>query len=257
MFDEILMSFRSRDLWLYMGWKDVQLRFRRSRIGPLWIILNTSFFIVFMSALWSTIFKMDIKDYLIYFAIGHILWTYFSGVINESLSVFTEFEHVIKQIRLPFYVFPLRVVVRNTIIFFMNMSIVFVMSGLVGVVSVIAILQFTVAIIFFLLVLVGASLVVSIAACRFKDIAQVVPNLLLVIFFCTPIMWKREVLSVEKRWIADFNPFSLIFDSIRFPLMGGLISEMTWVWLALISITTFMFGFVVFQKNINNIARWA
>lgn len=256
MLSELLSSLRSHDLWVYMGWKDVQLKFRRSRIGPLWVILNTSFFIVFMGFLWSTIFKMDIKSYMLYFAIGHVVWVYFSSVINESISIFLEFEHVVKQIRLPFFVFPFRVVFRNTLIFLMNMSIVFLMLFLGDGLNFISILNFFAALLLLILSLTGASFFVSVAACRFKDLTQIIPNILLVVFFCTPIMWRKDALPPEKQWISDLNPISMILDSLRIPLMGGAISWMSWLGVLLLSVFVFFLGFLIFGKNIKKITQW-
>lgn len=256
MLAEFILSLRSHDLWLYMGMKDVQLRFRRSRLGPGWVIINTLFFIVFMSLLWSTIFKMDIKDYMLYFAAGHVIWTYISGVVNESGAAFVEFEHIVKQVRLPYYVFPLRIIVRNTLIFLMNMSIVFCMAFWAGGISVAAIGWFFLALIFLISSLAGVSFLISIAACRFKDLTQIVPNFLLIAFFCTPIMWKKDLLSIDKQWIADFNPLSLVFDSLRIPLMGGVVSPGEWGSIFLLSLTTLLLGIFVFNGNIHKITKW-
>jgi lipopolysaccharide transport system permease protein len=72
------------------------------------------------------------------------------------------------------------------------------------------------------------TLLLAIFCTRFRDIPQIITNLVQIAFFMTPIMWKPEVLG-NRRWIADFNPAYHFLEIVRAPILGGPIPLTSWI----------------------------
>jgi ABC-2 type transport system permease protein len=70
------------------------------------------------------------------------------------------------------------------------------------------------------LALLCAGYVLGIICTRFRDVRQVVENIVQIAFFVTPIMWKPEFLPPEVRFIADYNLFAFFISLLRDPLPG-------------------------------------
>ena len=79
-------------------------RYRRSWVGPFWIMLSTAVFIGALSVVYGTLFRMDIREYVPYVAVGVVAWGFISAVANESLTTFVEAEAYIRQIRVNLFV---------------------------------------------------------------------------------------------------------------------------------------------------------
>lgn len=62
------------------------------------------------------------------------------------------------------------------------------------------------------------SLLVGRLSARFRDIPLIVSNMLQVVLFMTPIMWRADALN--SRWIAEINPFYYMLELVRNPLLG-------------------------------------
>lgn len=226
---EMVGAFKSHAQWLYLGTQDIKLRYRRSIIGPWWVTISTGVMILMLSILWSKIFGSDIKTYMPFFAIGFIIWGWMSSVITESASGFAPFQAAIKQIKLPFPVFVLRVCIRLLIVLAHNFVIIFLVLFIVGDgLSFINLVSIP-ALILIQMNLVCMSIIIMIFCTRFQDMVQVVGTLTQILFFFTPILWQPESLK-NKTYLIKFNPIHHWMELIRAPLLGHIPSVESWFW---------------------------
>ncbi len=110
---DIADGLRHWRLWGLMGWQDIRQRYRRSLLGPFWLTLSMGILVGSLGVLYGVLFSVPIDDYLPFLALGFLAWGLMSGIINEGCTAFIESEHVIKQVKLPFSVFVVRVIWRN------------------------------------------------------------------------------------------------------------------------------------------------
>ena len=237
---EITHALMNHAQWAYLGFQDIRLRYRRSIIGPWWVTISTGIMILMLSVLWSKIFGSDIKTYMPFFAIGFIIWGWMSSIITESASGFARFQAAIKQIKLPFPVFVLRLCMRLLIVLMHNVVVILLVLFMVGNgLSWLSLLSIP-GIILIQLNLLCLSVIIMIFCTRFQDMSQVVSTLTQIIFFFTPIFWQPESLK-NRSYLIEFNPIHHWMEIIRAPLLGNLASIDSWIW----SSSTFLFLLIV------------
>src|SRR5436309_2115402 len=117
---DLQAGLRRFELWGILGWHDIRQRYRRSVIGPFWLTISTAVMVGAMGFLYARIFKQDVSTYLPYLAVGLVVWGTISTMVNESCTVFTAAEQIIKQIRVPLTTHVCRLAWRNAIIFAHN-----------------------------------------------------------------------------------------------------------------------------------------
>jgi len=242
-------------LWVRLGWYDVVSRYRRSWIGPLWLIATTIIFVVSLGTVYSVIFNVSIKDYMPFVALGTVIWSYISAVSGESLQTFVEAEVYIRQVRRSPIIYTCRVVWRNLIIF-MNQFIVAVIVALIF--NKVSLFSIPFALIgVFLLALQGAwlSMLLGILGTRFRDLAQIVQNLLQIAFFITPVLWPASVLG-SNRWIAEVNPLYHLMQIVRGPILGEIPSWTSYGVVAGLTVVGFTSAFVFYNKFRQRIVYW-
>lgn len=226
---ELTGGLNNQAQWLYLGVQDIKLRYRRSIIGPWWVTISTGIMILMLSILWSKIFASDIKTYMPFFAIGFIIWGWMSSIITESANGFAPFQATIKQIKLPFPVFVLRLCMRLMIVLAHNFLIIFLVLFIVGDgVTWLSLLSVP-AIILIQLNLICLSVIIMIFCTRFQDMTQVVGTLTQILFFFTPILWQPESLK-NRAYLIEFNPIHHWMEIIRAPLIGNIASMNSWLW---------------------------
>lgn len=253
---DFIKSFVSYQQWWTLALFDIKQRYRRSTLGPLWITLSTGIMVVALGFLWSSLFKMNIKDFLPFFAVGLVFWTFISAQLNEACTTFVQFEGYIKQINLPLPLYVLRVWSRNLILLAHNMLVfifvwIFFKFSWIPILPM-AILGFTVvaAIIFFL------SIPLGIVCTRFRDISQIVQSLIQILYFFTPIIWQPKILDEKHQWVLDFNPLYHLFEIIRAPLLGQTASKESWLWSLAILLLSAGFAIAMHSRYRKRVAYW-
>ena len=255
---ELVSSFKSPQLWIYMGWNDVRSRYRRSLLGPLWLVINTAIFISMLGVLWSTLFKTDLKEYMPYFCTGYIFWQFILAQLNESAAGFSQFEYIIKQIRLPFRVYILRLLVRNFINFLHNFIVLIVVLLIFQdfKIDFLSVFSFVLGFALFLIALFGASILISLLCTKYRDMTMVFQNLLMIIFYFTPILWLPKNLPSEYKWLADINPIYIFIEIVRAPILGEVIDFNNIKSALFLTFILFFLSFFAMSKKRNCIAYW-
>ncbi|MFJ3157100.1 ABC transporter permease [Pseudomonas protegens] len=243
------------ETWVFLGTHDIRQRYRRSVLGPLWITISTAVLIGGLGVMYAGLFKMDVHDYIPYLAAGMITWNFMSLVISESCFVFTGAEGSIKAARIPLSSYVLRLVWRNILVFMHNAIV------LVGVVlwflpfNPMNLLQALIGLAVIGVFLFWIGLLVGLLSARFRDIPLIVSNILQVVFFMTPIMWKAEVLN-SRMWIAEINPFYYMLELVRNPLLGQALTWSLWSQVIVILLATAAVSFFLFARFRTRIVYW-
>lgn len=242
-------------LWLTMAWFEIRLRYRRSVLGPLWLTVSMGVTVGFLGILYGTLLKMDIHRYMPYLALGLLIWTYMAGVIGEGCNAFIQSENFIKQVRLPLSTFVYRVVCRNLITMGHN-ALVYVVVAIIFRVNPGSMVVLTIpALILLVINSIWMVLLVGVLCTRFRDVPNIVQSLLQIVFFITPILWTRALLS-SRGYLVDWNPVHHFLELLRAPLMGEVPEMLSWEVAIGTTLLGATFTFFLFVKYRNRIAFW-
>src|SRR5690242_3723452 len=107
-------------IWGHLGWQDVKLRYRRSKLGPLWLTLSAAIFIASIGLLYGRFFGQPSSVFVPHLAIGFTVWTLIVQIVTEACVVYVQAENILKQVNLPLTVHVWRMIWRNVLIFFHN-----------------------------------------------------------------------------------------------------------------------------------------
>src|SRR6201747_1610566 len=113
-----------------LGWLDIRLRYRGSMLGPFWLTISTGVMVGALGVLYSTLFKIDLRDYLPFLALSQVLWGFLGALVSEACTVFTDAEGIIRSVRMPFFVFSIRALIRNAIALAHNIVVIVVVFAI-------------------------------------------------------------------------------------------------------------------------------
>lgn len=254
--DDIWQGFAQWRLALALAWLDLRNRYRGSVLGPLWLTLSTGVMLGSLGFLYSALFKIPLAEYLPWLAVSLIVWNVIGQVVNEACTSLTSAEGIVRQMPLPFTVHALRCVLRNALVAAHNLPLILVvcllfwmLPGWEGLLVLPGLLLLAVN-------SVAASLLLGMLCARFRDIAPIVGSVLQIAFFMTPVIWKPELLSAQYHALLLLNPFYVLMETIRAPLIEG---GGSWtVWLAALGYTLLncAVSFAFFVRFRGRIAFW-
>jgi ABC-type polysaccharide/polyol phosphate export permease len=217
---DFLAGARAWRLWTKFGWHDMVARYRRSWIGPLWLILSAAIFVAALSLVYSTLFRMKLSIYVPFVTVGVVTWGFISSVASEGVNTFVESETYIRQVRANLFVYVLRVIWRNVFVFAHQFIVVLVVLALFAKLELRMLPLAALGLVLLFLQAVWTTPLLGLLGTRFRDLQPIIANLLQVLFFITPIIWDPALLG-SRRWIADINPLSSLIAVVREPLLGN------------------------------------
>jgi lipopolysaccharide transport system permease protein len=238
-----------------LGWLDIRLRYRGSMLGPLWLTLSTGIMVGALGYLYAGIFHTDINSYLPFLALSLVLWGFLASVVSESCSAFTESEGIVRAVRMPFFLFAARLLIRNVLVLAHNVLVIAVVyavfrvwPGRHGLLAVPGLLLWG-------LDSLALVLMLGTFCARFRDILPIVGSVMQIAFFMSPVIWMPEQLG-RGQALLPFNPFFDMLEIVRAPLLGTLPAEGIWLGAMLYSIALWVLAWSLFTRARGRIAFW-
>jgi len=212
-----------------LGWQDVATRYRRSRIGAFWLTINMAVMTAALGLVFGTLFAQPMRDFLPFLTVGLVMWGFISANINEGCTALSDASGIVLQVKMPLWVHVARVMWKNLIILGHNLLIVpLVFLVFWRPVSPVALLAIP-GLVLLVLNLLWMMMIVSVVCARFRDITQIVTNVVQVLFYITPVIWSADIMSHRVGSTLLYgNPFYSLMTIVRAPLLGDLPSALNW-----------------------------
>ena len=109
--------------------------------------------------------------------------------------------------------------------------------------------------ILFLLNVIWMALVAAVLSTRYRDVPQIIANIIQVLFFLTPIFWSPESLP-QRPVFVHFNPFFHLIELVRAPLLGASVSAETWIFCAIGAVGGWIITALLYRRAFARIAYW-
>ena len=198
----------------------IRSRYSRTFLGEFWVSISMSIYITLVAVVWAFVWSEPIGDYFLYIAVGHVFYTFFTSLINDSIGC------LISDARLysNSYLSPIHsvstVYLKNIFTFCHHMPLLIFVLLIFGDFDFINLLVAFFAIITGVICLFYYSYLISLIAVRFRDLAQVFSLVLNVTFLVTPVIWRIDKVPEEYRNIFLLNPFASLLNISRDFLLG-------------------------------------
>jgi len=225
---EVVAGFYAWPVWCIMGWQDIRQRYRRSVLGPFWITLSMGIFTFVLGIIYSRLFNIELHDYLPYLTVGFVVWGFISATANESCIAFSDVARIMKQIKLPFSVYVLRLVYRNFIIFLHTVVIFIPLAIIFKIAPTLTMLLAIPGLLLICINLAWLAMVIAILSTRYRDIQPIVGTVIQLGMFVTPIMWTVSSLGDDKI-VAELNPVYHLIEVTRAPLLDTIPALESWL----------------------------
>lgn len=218
---DIGSGLRRYQVWGTLTWHGIRSSYRRTYLGPWWITLQTVVFVAGLSLLFGILLDQGIKTFVPYVAIGYIVFTWMTGMIQSGANAIVKNAPSITSTPGPMSTYILEGFASNTIQF---------VHDAIVIVAVLVLFQVTVG---WSLILVPVALILISAngiaiglwlgplVARYRDVGEIVTSIVRVMFFFTPIFWVVNDLTPKQEVaIAGWNPLAYLLEFIRAPLLG-------------------------------------
>jgi ABC-type polysaccharide/polyol phosphate export permease len=252
---DILESLARSHVALFMAWSDTRARYRRSVLGPLWLTLGTAIGVIGLGVLWSALLKADRATFIPSLAVGLIVWQWIAATLTEATGVFVRQSNVIRNLRLPYFLHPLQLVLRHLINLGHNLLIVVVMLAVLAVPVEWVTLMVLPGLALVVLNLAWLVLLLGTLGARFRDIEYAVASFMPLLFFLSPVVFRPDHLGAHA-WMVWMNPLSHLIEVVRAPLLGGVPPWFVYAAVCAQLLVGWLVTLALFNARRNRLAFW-
>ena len=223
-----LASFSLREIWAYrellyfLTWRDIKVRYKQTVMGAAWAIIQPLFMMLIFAVFFGILIGVPTEGmpFLIFYYCGLLPWTFVgNGVVNSSMSLINS-SNLITKVYFPRILVPLAATGAGLVdllissLILLGLGIYYKMNLGTSIVVIPLLLLLSV----FLTLAVGIWLAALIV--KYRDIRHVLPFVLQIWMFLTPIIYPMGVVPDKWQWIVQINPLTGVVEGIRASLMG-------------------------------------
>lgn len=224
LFDQLFQSFRKPEFWAYSSWLDIVTRYRRTRLGLIWLLAPVMVFTFVTGPLYARLFDRDLAAYMVHLGMGYAIWRMLSMVISDAINSLRNNKSFIMDGNVRLTDYALGSIAKAFFYF------AFSMVGMVGVliwssaVPLWAIPTLVLTIPVVVLNLFWIAYCVALLGARSPDFGQVLQTLLMMGMLFTPIIWEGERFPADSiaGFVVRLNPAYHLLEIVRAPLYGHL-----------------------------------
>lgn len=227
MFGLLRGAWQYRHFILSSIYGEFRARFARSRLGGLWLVINPLVQVLIFAFILSGVMAARLPgitnrySYAIYLMAGTLCWSLFAEIIQRCLTLFIDNANLLKKMLFPRICLPLIAtggsMVANLLLFVVITAVFACLGHFPG--SALFALPFVVALTIALAL--GVGLTMGVLNVFIRDLGQVVPVLLQLSFWLTPIVYLPKIVPTQyRKWLA-LNPLYPLIEAYHEILVYG------------------------------------
>ncbi len=212
---------RYRELLGFLAWRDIKVRYQQTLLGAAWALVQPLASVAIFTFVFGRLAKMPggNEPYFIVVMAGQLAWQLFANTLSSASGSLVGNSHLISKVYFPRLAVPLSTVAVALVDFAILLGLYAVALAWTGTVPTFRALLLPLFIILALLLALGAGLWLAALTVRFRDFRIVVPFLLQIGVFATPVGYRTDFLPNWQGLLA-LNPMTGVIDAFRWCLLG-------------------------------------
>jgi lipopolysaccharide transport system permease protein len=221
--DSISELWRFRELLYFFAWRDIKLRYRQASLGVAWAVIQPVCNMVIFTLLFGRLARMPSDDipYPIFCYCALLPWTYFSSVLAFASVSLTTNSSLVEKVYFPRILLPAGAAVAGLLDFVIGalllVGLMFYYHIRVGW----ALLLSPLVLLIMVLLTTGVSMFMAALNVRYRDVKYVLPFLIQIWMFATPIIYPATMIPARFRRLLALNPCWGMVDGLRACVFPG------------------------------------
>jgi len=217
-----------RDLWRYrellgfLAWRDIQVRYKQTVLGAAWALLQPAITLVVFTFVFGRLAKMPSGEvpYPLLVMAGLLPWQLFANALSSASGSLVSNTHLISKVYFPRLVVPLSALAVALIDFLIVSLLYLALCAWWNFWPDWRVLLLPLFTLLGLLAALGAGLWLTALTVRFRDFRFIVPFLLQLGVFLSPVGFSTSTLP-NWRLAFSLNPMVAVIDGFRWCLLRG------------------------------------
>lgn len=243
---------RYRELFYFLVWRDVKVRYKQSVLGALWAIIQPFFMMVVFTVFFGKFGDMpsDGIPYPIFYYSALLPWTYFSGAVaTAGISLETN-RDLITKVYFPRTVIPAASALRGLLDFAIASLVLWAMMPYYHYVPDLGVLLWPLLLVPLIMFTLGISMVFAALNVKYRDIKHALPFVVQLGLFLTPIIYPMSQIPERYHLLVALYPMCGLIHAFRASLIPGQPVEPALLAVSTsVAVLVFVVGLIYFHRT--------
>lgn len=225
---------RRRELWQYrelfyfLVWRDVKVRYAQSILGIGWALLQPLFPMIIFTIVFGKVAKIssDGIPYALFSYAALVPWTYFSNALTDSSGSLMKEVSMLSKIYFPRMIIPLTSVLGRVIDLLVSFVLLFLMMAWYRTTPTLWILVLPVLILTAAATASGLGMWLAALALQYRDVRYASTFVIQLLMYAAPVVYPTSLISGGLRYLYALNPMVGVIEGFRAGLLGA--TPMPW-----------------------------
>jgi lipopolysaccharide transport system permease protein len=216
---------RYRELLLFFAWRDLKVRYKQTFLGITWAVLQPVMYMVVFTLFFGRVAGLysEGKPYALLALSGSVIWLFFANAVMLSSNSLVGNASLITKVYFPRLAASIAPVLAGLVDLLLSFGVLLAVMAGYGVFP-----GFPRVLVMFPFLLVAIATAIGVGAwlaalnVKYRDVRYVVPFLLQLWLFASPVVYSSELLEGRLRDLYYLNPMAGVVDGFRWSLLGGI-----------------------------------
>ncbi len=214
---------RYRDLFYFLAWRDILVRYRQTAIGIAWALIRPFLTMVVFTIVFGNLAKLPSEGvpYPILVFSAMLPWQFFSNSLSECSNSLITNSNLISKVYFPRLIVPISSVVVSFVDFMISGIILLGLMAWYNYVPSWRILMLPVFIAIAFAASVGSGLWLASFNVKYRDFRYIVPFVVQFGLYISPVGFSSSIVPEKWRFLYSLNPMVGVIDGFRWSILGG------------------------------------
>jgi lipopolysaccharide transport system permease protein len=244
--------FLYRDLFLFLTWRSIKVRYAQSAIGIGWAVIQPVFTMLVFNIVFGKLAKIDSDGvpYAIFSFTALVPWTYFSGALTDGTTSLVSGANMISKVYFPRLILPLSAVAAKLLDFTIAMFVLGILMIWFQVTPTWGVVVLPLLIVMMVLTAAGLGAWLTALAVQYRDVKHAMSFVVQLLMYAAPVVYPTSLIPERWQYIYALNPMVGVIEGFRSALLGT--REMPWDFIAIGCATSLVIavtGLVYFRNR--------
>ena len=211
-----------RELLYFLTWRDLKVRYRQTLLGAAWAVIQPLVTMVVFSVIFGRIVMIpsDGVPYPVFALAALVPWTFFANGVTQAANSLVGSQNLLKKVYFPRLVIPIAAVLTGTVDLAIAGVVLLALMLAFGIAPTLAGVWIAPLVALAFVTALGVGVWLAALNVRYRDVRYVVPFLLQVWLFATPIAYPSSLLDEPWRTLYALNPMVGVVEGTRWALLS-------------------------------------
>jgi lipopolysaccharide transport system permease protein len=222
-FPDFAEAWRRRGVAAMLAKRNIKLRYAQTILGVVWVVVQPLLLTGTLTLVLGMMFSLptDGSPYLLFVFSGTVLWSAFQRIVIETSTSMVSSGALILRVYFPRVLVPISAALTVVVDLLPAYLILTVTIAAYGMLPGWPLLISPIVLLFILLLALSIGLWLTVIDAIYRDIRIIIPSILQLAFFVTPVMYAESAVPHRWAWLYNLNPLVGFLRAFRWSMISG------------------------------------